>query len=71
MYERLRNLGHEVCNCVRWKSMYYRTERDMTVPRSNEDNYWCAMTQRVIGPDGQVVDLENCKPGRACFMESF
>jgi len=71
MYERLKNLDHEVCNCVRWKSMYYRSDPDLSVPPSNAANYWCAMTQRVIGPDGEIVDLEDCKPGRACFKEGF
>jgi len=71
MYDRIKNLGHEVCNCVRWKSMYYQAEPDPTVPPSNEDNYWCAITQRILGPDGQVVDLQSCKPGRACFKEGF
>ena len=71
MYERLKTVGHEVCNCVRWKSMYYHSEPDLSVPRSNEDHYWCAITQRVLGPDGQVVDLENCGSSRACFKDSF
>jgi hypothetical protein len=71
MYERLKSVNHEVCNCVRWKSMYYQTQHDPTVPRSNDDHYWCAMTQTVIGPDGQVVNLDSCSPGRTCFKESF
>jgi len=71
MYHRLQNSGHEVCNCVRWKSMYYQSERDPSVPPSNEDNYWCALTLRVMGPDGQLVNLENCKAGRTCFNEPF
>ena len=71
MYHRLQNLGHEVCNCVRWKSQFYDSERDPTVPASNDDNYWCALTQRIVGPDGQLVDLQSCKPGRACFKEAF
>jgi hypothetical protein len=25
MYHRLQNLGHEVCNCVRWKSQFYES----------------------------------------------
>jgi hypothetical protein len=71
MYDRIKDLGHEVCNCVRWKSMYYQAEPDPTVPPANDDNYWCALTQRILGPDGQVVDLQSCKPGRACFKEGF
>ena len=71
MYHRLQTVGHEVCNCVRWKSMYYQAERDPSVPPSNEDNYWCALTLRILGPDGQLVNLENCKAGRTCFKEPF
>jgi len=71
MYHRLQNLGHEVCNCVRWKSQFYESERDLTVPPSNDDSYWCALTQRVLGPDGQLVEPQSCKPGRACFKEAF
>jgi len=71
MYHRLQNLGHEVCNCVRWKSQFYESERDPTVPLSNDDSYWCALTQRVLGPDGKLVEPQSCKPGRACFKEAF
>ena len=42
-----------------------------TVPPSNDDSYWCALTQRVLGPDGQLVEPQSCKPGRACFKEAF
>jgi hypothetical protein len=28
--------------------------------------YWCTCTQKSIGPDGGIVSLEGCKPGREC-----
>ncbi|MEW5978287.1 MAG: hypothetical protein AB1898_21025 [Acidobacteriota bacterium] len=71
MYRKIQHIEHEVCNCVRWKSMFYQAEPDPSVPRSNEDGFWCALTQRVLGPDGQVVSPQECKPGRACFKEAL
>jgi hypothetical protein len=28
---------------------------------------WCRKTMQAIGPDGEIVDPEDCGPGRACF----
>ena len=28
--------------------------------------YWCTCTQKAIGPDGQPVHADACKPGRQC-----
>ena len=67
MYERWKNLGHEVCVCLRQKSMFVQVEPDPTVPPSNDDSYWCVLTQTVLGPDGQVVEPAACKHGRSCF----
>lgn len=67
MYERFKNLGHEVCHCLRWKSMFYQAEPDPTVPPSNDDNYWCVMTQVCLGPDGKLADPQSCNPKRTCY----
>lgn len=68
MHERFKNLGHEVCQCLRWKSMFVDAKPDPTVPPSNDDSYWCVMTQSLIGLDDQVVSPTSCKPGRSCFF---
>ena len=28
---------------------------------------WCGETMQALGPDGDVVDPEDCRAGRACF----
>ena len=29
---------------------------------------WCAKTQEVVGPDGDITDVEDCVKGRSCFQ---
>ena len=55
----------ELCQCLRAKSLFYQpvlSEAD----GSPEGPFWCAQTQSLLGPDGQVADAESCRPGRAC-----
>lgn len=68
---RFDGLEHEVCNCLRWKSIFYESVPDPTVPPPSDDNYWCALTQRILGPDDQLVEPESCKLGRSCFRGVF
>jgi hypothetical protein len=54
----------EVCHCLRAKNLFYQTE-------SEEDSgangpFWCAQTQSLLGPDGQVSSADDCRPGRSC-----
>jgi hypothetical protein len=55
------------CRMIRSKWMFIEAEPDPTVPRSGGSICWCVHTQKVMGPDGQVVTLEACNSGRACF----
>jgi len=71
MHERFKHLHNEVCNCIRWKSLFYNSEYDPNVVPAHDNSYWCAMTQTVLGPDGQTVEPENCRPERGCFREPF
>ncbi len=55
----------EICKCLRAKSMYYDAAGE-DPSGENEDSMWCAHTQSILGPDGQVVDVRHCCPGRSC-----
>ncbi len=59
----------EVCQCLRVKTMFYdeldapgQAERSADA----EGPFWCAQTQSLLGPDGQVADAVGCRPGRSC-----
>jgi hypothetical protein len=55
----------EVCCCLRSKKLFYQTEGDESeAPEAAP--FWCSRTQGVQGPDGQIVGLDECRPGRSC-----
>ena len=55
------------CRLIRSKWMFIEAEPDPTVPRSGTSICWCVHTQKVVGPDGQVVTPEACNSERVCF----
>ncbi len=55
----------EVCQCLRAKTLFYE-DPDEQRPSTPEGPFWCARTQSLLGPDGQVADAESCRPGRTC-----
>ena len=57
------------CRMIRSKWMFIEAEPDPTVPRSGASICWCVHTQKVIGPDGQVVTPEGCNAERGCFEQ--
>jgi hypothetical protein len=64
----------EVCRCLREKKMFYETPgatisggmEIVTASTGPDGPFWCAQTQSLLGPDGQVADAESCRPGRSC-----
>ena len=60
-------ISPERCRLLRSKWMFIEAEPDPTVPRSDSGICWCVHTQNCLGPDGGIVNMENCKPGRECF----
>lgn len=46
------------------------TGTDGLVPSEAEGPFWCLHTQSLLGPDGKIVELESCRPGRSCCETS-
>ena len=61
-------ISQERCRLLRSKWMFIEAEPDPTVPRSDSGICWCVHTQNCLGPDGDVANMENCKPGRGCYQ---
>ena len=63
------NIDHpDLCECLRWKSMFIGVKHDPSVPHSNSGHFWCVYTQTCIGPDGQLAEPGECSSaGRACY----
>jgi hypothetical protein len=44
------------------------------LPREESDvldasqSCWCRRTMQAIGPDGELVDPDDCRAGRGCFV---
>jgi len=57
----------EVCCCLRAKTMFYGPvgEAEAEVADSVQP-LWCSRTQSLVGPDGELVGTDACRPGRAC-----
>jgi hypothetical protein len=57
------------CSCLRSKKLQY-----LSRPALSESDVldvsgrtWCKLTMDSLGPDGRIVDPEDCRPGRKCF----
>lgn len=58
-----------VCAHLRHKSMYVAAAPDdhqRFYDAYDATAYWCTCTMKSIGPDGQPVHQDACKPGREC-----
>lgn len=70
----------DVCQCLRAKTLFYQPAGPEVLGVSGsafaaehasetglpEGPFWCALTQSLTGPDGQIADAESCRPGRSC-----
>ncbi len=60
-------IPHAHCGSLRCKEMFVDDDPLLSLRTSASGIYWCSHTQNCLGPDGQVADPENCKPGRSCY----
>jgi len=57
------------CKALSSKKLTFR----LTPPQTEADildascHTWCRRTHHAIGPDGEVVSVEDCRRGRSCF----
>lgn len=58
----------KICACKNLRShdMYFRGAEGTGFDCSS-GVFWCLNTQTSLGPDGAMVDAEECTAGRACF----
>ena len=58
----------QVCQCLRDKKLFYEADTAETVNDGKvpDGPFWCALTQSLQGPDGKLVGVEECRPGRSC-----
>lgn len=61
-------LSGERCRSLRCKGMYLNYGLGETERVAGDGNFWCAKTQRIFGPDDQLVGDGVCRhSGRSCF----
>jgi hypothetical protein len=58
------------CRHLGSKKLCFRTHP----PQTDEDvldasrHTWCRQSHQSLGPDGEAVDVADCRRGRACFV---
>lgn len=55
------------CRFLTCKEMFYKETVAGQLPHSGSGVFWCTVTQRLQGPDGQIAGKEECGSHRTCF----
>ncbi len=63
----IRVLNEQRCTNLRWKGLYIGVEPDTSVGQGGDRHFWCQHTYICLGPDGNVVDDQECDPSRSCY----
>jgi hypothetical protein len=62
------SLEGERCLSLRCKGMYTNMGQPVGTTVTGDGHFWCAKTQRIYGPDDQLVADGNCRhSGRGCY----
>ena len=60
--------GGERCLSLRCKGMYLNYGLKESERVTGDGHFWCAKTQRIFGPDDQLVGDGECRhSGRSCY----
>jgi hypothetical protein len=60
------NTQQAPCRNLRSHDMYFHGAEAAGFDYSS-GSYWCLCTQQTTGPDGRVVDAQECNSVRTCF----
>jgi hypothetical protein len=58
-------IHEERCENLRWKGLL--VDSDAALASGEGHIFWCMKTQLGLGPDGKVVDNQECNPSRPCY----
>lgn len=67
-------MNENFCKHLRTKSMYVSDKPEEALAEKEGEfvtacNFWCNLTQTVVGVDDRPVHKARCIPGRSCFEE--
>ncbi len=67
MAEELKTIPQAPCRFLTCKEMFYKDSAAGQLPHSGSGIFWCALTQRLQGPDGNIASGEECGSHRTCY----
>ena len=59
--------GHAACRCLHSKETFIHAEPDPRIPSMSSGIFWGIHPHNCLGPDGQVAEPADCKPGRGGY----
>ena len=61
------------CREIRSKKFYFlkSVPVDESELLDGSNHCWCYRTMQVVGPDGNMVRPQTCRPGRGCYRSVF
>jgi hypothetical protein len=65
--ELIAKIGTSRCAHLRWKGLFIEAGQNPEFDVSADYSTWCQHTYKCVGPDGKMVDPEECGAGRQCY----
>jgi hypothetical protein len=67
--ELIAKIGTQRCAWLRWKGLFIEAAHNAEFDVSADHATWCQHTYKCVGPDGRMVDHEECGAERKCFRQ--